>query len=473
VREPLIASVSLSVLLGGVAACDEGPRGASPSMAAYAARHADAGVLPDGGSAGGGMPVSRTPAERQLAWVLEAINVRRGGIDEAELREHFTSRFLESGPLATRLATLQFFALDMGPLTVLEIQAESSATELLAELDGLQAYVHVRLVLEPDSGLIDELQLTERADLSGGRPASWEEVDADLGALAPRATYLMARVGDAECAPLHGREVDERHPIAGTAHLYVLAALGQRIDAGELAWSDTVVVRDALRLPNGLGDVPDGTPLTLLELASRMIARGDGGATDHLIDFLGREAVEAALDRAGHGAPEVNRPFLMTREAGLLKRDLEAADVSVYLDGDETARREFLEDLAGRAPTRNFVPEALVPQFIDDIEWYASATELCRVMVYLDELADRPGLAEIRDVLSMNTYFDLDRAIFPSIQYQGGAEPGVRHMSWLVRNAEGERYFLSVGVNNPELWIPLFAYLTIPLGMFDLLAGEP
>jgi beta-lactamase class A len=412
-----------------------------------------------------------TMVGRQLEWVLEAINVRKGAIEEPELREHFSPAFLEAGPVAVRQATLQFFALDMAPLTPLEIEAEASETQLRATLDGLFVHVRVSIDLDPVTGLMNDLQLAEQPDFGEGVPTSWEAVESTLVSLGARPSYLVARADDGRCEPLQGLHFEERLAIGTTSNLYVLAALAHSIEAGSLAWDDAVVLRDALKSPppGQLRNLPEGTEVSVLELATQMISRADGTATDHLIDLLGRETVEASQSAAGHGAPELNTPFLSTREFNLLKLNLAEAEVEAYLASDAAAKRAILDSLAGRPAVRGFVPETLIPRRIDQIEWFASASELCALMLHLDTVADAPGLSEIRDVLSITTYLDIDRGAFPSVAYQGGAEAGVRHMSWLLRDPQGERHFVSVGVNDPDVWVPMYLYLTVPLGMFELL----
>lgn len=412
-----------------------------------------------------------TTVEQQLEWVLEAINVRKGAIEEPELREHFSPAFLEAGPMAVRQATLQFFALDMAPLTLLEIEAEASETQLRAMLDGLFVQVRVSIDLDPVTGLMNDLQLAEQPDFGEGVPPSWEAVESTLVSLGPRPSYLVARADGGRCEPLQGLDFEERLAIGTTSNLYVLVALAHSIEAGSVAWDDAVVLRDALKSPppGQLRNLPEGTEVSVLELATQMISRADGTATDHLLDLLGREAVEASLSAAGHGAPELNTPFLSTREYNLLKLNLDDAEVDAYVTSDVAAKRAILDSLAGRRALRGFVPETLIPRRIDQIEWFASASELCALMLHLDTVADSPGLSEVRDVLSITSYLDIDRGAFPRVAYQGGADAGVRHMSWLLQDLQGQRHFVSVGVNDPEVWIPMYQYLTVPLGIFELL----
>jgi hypothetical protein len=453
-----------------LSACDEPAPG---SIREEASRGSP--VWAEGGSPEAGAPKLLAPdtlVGRQLAWVLDAINVRKGASDETELREHFDPAFLEAGPVAVRQATLLFFAIDMGPLTLLEIETGASETQLRAVLDGLYVRVRVSIDVDPIAGMITDLQLVEEPDFGAGVPSSWEAVESTLVGLGTRPSYLVARADDGRCEPLQGLRFEERLAIGTTSNLYVLAALARSIEAGSVAWDDPVVLRDALKSPppGQVRNLPDGTELPVLELATQMISAADGTATDHLIDLLGRESIEANLGAAGHGAPELNTPFLSTREFNLLKLNLADAEVESYLASDLPGKRAILDGLAGRMATRDFVPAALVPRRIGQIEWFASALELCELMLHLDALAERPGLSEIRDVLSITSYLDIDREAFPYVAYQGGAEPGVRHMSWLLRDPQGERYFVSVGVNDPEVWVPMYLYLTVPLGIFRLLA---
>ena len=104
-----------------------------------------------------------------------------------------------------------------------------------------------------------------------------------------------------------------------------------------------------------------------------MISISDNTATDHLIDRLGRENVEASLSRMGHSDPVVSIPFLTTREFFLLK--LLAEQRAAYLELGSEGRCGFLDtDLAGR-PIGDAIANAaewIAPVEIDSIEWFAS-----------------------------------------------------------------------------------------------------
>lgn len=277
------------------------------------------------------------------------------------------------------------------------------------------------------------------------------------------------------CTPLHGASSDERLALGSAFKLYVLAELSRQVEAGTLGWDTAITVRDELKsLPSGqLQDVPAGTELTALQVATPMIAISDNTAADHLIDRLGRENVEAALSAFGHGAPEINTPFLSTREFFLFKLAVSDADATSYLAGDVPAKRAFLGTLAGQAPNLSAAAEWVAPRRVESIEWFASANELCQLMAALDVRSEQPGLEPIAEVLSRNPGLPIDADAFPFIGFKGGSEPGVLELTWLVHARSGSRYFVSIDLNDPSAPIADETQaLRTALGIFDLLAAE-
>jgi beta-lactamase class A len=69
---------------------------------------------------------------------------------------------------------------------------------------------------------------------------------------------------------------------------------------------------------------PDGTQISVLDAAAKMISISDNTATDMLINLVGRSEVEAALTEAGMANPSLNRPFLTTRETFILTQSDQA-----------------------------------------------------------------------------------------------------------------------------------------------------
>jgi hypothetical protein len=128
-----------------------------------------------------------------------------------------------------------------------------------------------------------------------------------------------------------------------------------------------------------------------------------------------------------------------------------------------------LENLSAR-PAPGAQP--ITPEWVDEIEWFASANELCDLMLLLDSSADQAGLAPLREVLSIDPGMPIDMQAFPYVAYHGGTEAGVRQMSWLARSAGGSRYFVTIGLHDREMETDVVPYLKAGLGIFDLLANE-
>ena len=168
-------------------------------------------------------------------------------------------------------------------------------------------------------------------------PESIADVEAAWPPLAERASLLVAQVVNGECRPVAAVDPERVGPVGSTAKLYVLGAVATAILDGDLTWDQPVPIRDELKShPSGtFHELPAGTERTVLEHATAMISQSDNTATDHLVDLVGREAVEAAMVEMGHAAPERNQPFLTTREMFLMKLD-GVGEPAAYVDEDTT-----------------------------------------------------------------------------------------------------------------------------------------
>lgn len=227
--------------------------------------------------------------------------------------------------------------------------------------------------------------------------------------------------------------------------LFILAETVRQVKAGGRRWSD-VVRLGAPSLPSGLlQEWPKGSPLTLHSLAALMISRSDNSAADTLLAVLGRHKVEAVLPELGVAAPTLNRPFLSTREAFLLKYG-DPALLRRWTNADESARRALLGELAGADAARldraRFTGR---PTAIREAEWFASPADLVRTLDWLRRSGDSIAL----DLLAINP--GLDPALaksFAYFGYKGGSEPGVLNMSFLLKNREGRWLAVSASWNN-------------------------
>jgi len=154
------------------------------------------------------------------------------------------------------------------------------------------------------------------------RPApprwSYEELDAYFDAWSGEGAFVLTTPRfSRDCSTLG----ETPAPLGSIFKLYVLAELARQVDAKIVKLDQKVKVREKLKsFPSGVIHLkPDGAEVTVDELATKMIAISDNTATDLLIHLLGRENIEAGLERCKNTRPDFNRPFLTTREMFLIK----------------------------------------------------------------------------------------------------------------------------------------------------------
>ena len=273
-----------------------------------------------------------------------------------------------------------------------------------------------------------------------------------MRSVAPKVRLFVGEVTDGTCEPIHTIDPDTPAPLGSAFKLYVLDALGRAVASHEVSWDQQLTISAPVKsLPSGvLQDEPDGTRISVRDVAAKMISVSDNTAADMLIHLLGRSRVEAALGAAGMTDPARDLPFLTTRELFTLKLDQWPTLADRYLAADPAGRRALL--------ARTVDPSALppptpwtTPRDIDTVEWFASARDICRVYASLDALARRPGLAPINDVFALNDGgLGLDPAQWQTTWFKGGSEPGVLTLNYLATTRTGHTYVVSALAENPS-----------------------
>ncbi len=305
---------------------------------------------------------------------------------------------------------------------------------------------------------------------------AWTALDAHLAAVAPGVNFLAAEVDGDGCTTVHGFRADRRLALASVFKLYVLAELARQVAAGDADWDEPLAIEDRLKsLPSGaMRDLPAGTALPLRAYAERMIAESDNTATDHLIERLGRERIEDDLAAFGHGRPALNRPFLLTRELFAFKAAVPDRTIDAYLRADDAEQRRILADQVD--PVRLDLigwGDWNGPERIDSVEWFASADEVCAVLAQLAEMARRPGLGPVREILTLNRGGIPNRADWPSAGHKGGFEAGVYNLTWLLRRDDGRLFVVTAGFNDPMVSVDQVRADALVATALDLLARAP
>ncbi len=441
-RATLVAVLEASSL-GCVATPRSAAQPAAPSPAPIATSPAApaAPPLPPG--------VPDTPAGHQLAWVLASMN---SVPSEADIAPHFSPAFLEQVPVAKLVETGGRIA--QGAPYVLEkvTPVPGSDRALVARVRSRQGQgFNVRLALAPEGDKIEGLLIRSHVDPKVA--ASWEEVTETLRAVAPSVNFLAAEIDGTKCVPLSSLDPQKPLALGSTFKLYVLDALATQIAAGKHTWDETLAVDDAHKsLPSGkMRDLPAGTTFTVRHFAEQMISVSDNTATDHLIAFVGRGAVESAVKASGHASAARLTPFLSTREMFALKLIASPEERSAYVAADVTHKRKLLDAYAARDPAEMLAHASAfkAPIMIDSFEWFASPEDLCKVMIDLHERAGEAATAPVGAILSMNPGIPDEKKQYGYIGFKGGSEPGVFNLSFLLQRAkDGKWLFLTVGFND-------------------------
>jgi beta-lactamase class A len=408
-----------------------------------------------------------TPAGRQLAWVVENL----AEATDKDIEAHFSAEFVAQVPPAG----LRSGIADLGELIVTEVVSSEPET-LVVLVDSGQGKLVVTIkvdVAEPH--VITGLQ-AQPGELPDA-PTTWAGVEEALANAGAASTYAAVEIADDGSQRVIQRSQEQGSvPLGSSFKIYVLGALVQAIEQGDVRWDDQLTITDELKsLPSGeLQDRPSGSTVTVQEAAEKMIQISDNTATDLLIDRLGRDRVEAILSTMGMGAESQRRtlPFITTLELFTLKWGIEPEELQRYVVADTDQRRALLTALAGRRPDiARFDPQ--VPVANDTVEWFATPTEIVTAHVWLDDYRQRPGFEPLAGILGSNPGVPLDESVWTDVAFKGGSEPGVVFLGHLLHRADGRRFVVVVSAIDPSVAVDELQAVAASEGAIGLLTDEP
>jgi len=379
-------------------------------------------------------PALRSRAEQVVALL-------RGQGDPAEM---FTPAFLAQVPPARIRGIGQQIVAQYGAVRGLDRLDAASPQSGVMHVGTERATLNIQIAVEPQAPNRIAGLLFTGADMRGDSLAAIVE---EIRALPGQKSIAIARLGDGAPALLASLEPERPLAIGSAFKLFILAELSRQIAAGQRHWND-VVILDRRSIPSGtLQAWPQGSPITLHSLAALMISVSDNTAADMLLHTLGRENVERMMETIGVSNAARNRPLLSTLETSAIKTG-PAPALNAWLQADEAGRRRMLaSDYAAIDPARVDIARFTGNPLHIELEWYASAADMVRVMDWLRRSADDHA----RAILAINSGLGPQiRGELAYVGYKGGSEPGVLNLTWLVRNRAGVWQVITGSWNNPD-----------------------
>jgi len=389
-----------------------------------------------------------SPVGTQASWLVGA--VKHPPIPASVLTRHFDRGFLTQVPAAKLSSTLS-------GVSELQVDSISDSTKTTLSFE-VTANGSTKLTVDmgvDSHGLINDLLLKPAGPTATvpSAPASWSGVDHDVQSVAPDARLLVASVDGGRCQPIHAIGAGTPAPLGSAFKLYVLDALARAIAAGTVSWNQQLTVTSAVKsLPSGtLQNDPDGTRLSVRQVATDMISVSDNTAANMLIALVGRGAVEAAARDTGMARPALDVPFLTTSELFVLKLHDWPKLADRYLAQDAAGRQALLSNTVDHvAPGTLSSSGWTSPRDIDSLEWFASPTDICHVFANLAALARQPKLAPLAQVLEKNPGdLNLPAGQWQPDMFKGGSEPGVLTLNYLATTRSGHTYVVSELASNP------------------------
>jgi hypothetical protein len=421
-----------------------------------------------------------TPAGRQLQWVINVLNGVEPVPSVEAIREHFADLFLEQVSADQMVG----FFLETGPqfAPILVLAIAGVPTPLLLDVvvetvGNSNAKFVVSISVEQQFPNKINGLLFQPYDLSPSATPSlttWPDISLALSAAGPiLGLHVEELTAKGEAANIEEINPRETLAIGSIFKLYVLSALATKIEQGDLSWDQLLTVTPELKsLPSGVTQTePDGTQLTVEELSRRMISISDNTAADILIDAVSREACEQALVTLGNSVPELNVPFLTTREMFILKHGGDSDILQRYATGDTAGRQEILAEIAtSPLPDLATAKQSDKPVEIERVEWFATAPNISEAIAWLWAKGAERELDPLREILTLNSGVLYDESVWTSVAFKGGSEVGVLAFGWLLERNDGRTFTVTGGVNNPEKALSEETIIAAASSAFPLLA---
>lgn len=421
--------------------------------------------------------VPDTPAGQALEWFLATVDSPGEELVASRLGETFNNA---PTPEASRLvADLRRIREDSGGgFTIVRVtEIDALEVDVLLRAKDKRSWWITSLGVEaaaPHNVTTYRVRPFAMAPKQGND--SWGDLTWTLGnrTMPPGVSLRVERVLDGRTKPFLRLGESERVAIAPASKLFPIALLAERVGQNP-ALLDELVALDARVLslvsPH-LDEVVDAETYAVRELLEYALD-GDLTAVDQLVEWLGREDVEAfAREVQGDDSPNV--PFLLNGEFFKLKLG-DSAACEAYLSAEnEAKRRAALEALASEPLPSEAAAEAIVtPTRVREVEWNASADELCDLLARVEHAIDADESGELRAALNDINEQSRQVGIWAFVLRVDGGEPGVFAHAYLLERIDGARFRVALAVEDPEEEIDYSLFGELISTVVQLMAIEP
>lgn len=420
------------------------------------------------------IPQATGPAFEQLQWLLSIAPGEE--VTHEDVRAHFTDDMIAAvGGEEGARAVVSSIA-DEGPLELDHFQSEPLDEVVYSAVTNGTDWYTADIAVDITTNRIQGLNFNLAPGVS---PTwSWEAFSETLQNMAPEASFLVAEVTETGCAEIVSLNPDTALGVASAFKLWLLAALAEAVAEGDLSWDDQLAIRDEWRsIPTGTMHGEEvGAEYPISHYATMMISISDNTATDHLLFTLGRERVETMFETAGHHDPSLNTPLLATIDLVALKTLALPEEAEAFRLMTEDERRNYLDnEIEWNQGMALFGANFWTGPRRPDIQWWASTSDLCRVMSHLKDLAATETGQPVFEILSVNPVLDLGDTMWPYIGFKGGSEPGVYNFTWLLKRHDDRWFVFSTSVTDRTAAIelaPLISLLDAAFGLLEGIGGE-
>lgn len=313
------------------------------------------------------------------------------------------------------------------------------------------------------------------AEKPAGRAGSaWPQIDAEARAVASQVTVYAADVRGRTVVVTHRSGPADPRPLASMVKLYVLYAVCDAIEDRRLAWDTSLTLRQGDRTggSGSLGGRQPGVKVTVREAATLMMHISDNTATDLLIRTLGQAEIARSIAATGISAPGRLDPLPTIKQDLWLEWSSEPGAVAArhaYPTAAPAERTRLLRG-ADRPAARPPDLSAATPQWQHGLGYFASASDIAKVLVLLHDRSTTPRMRPLRVILHTPGGGIQAPPSWRYVAFKGGTVAGVQTGAWYAETPHGDQLLIVLASSTRGISGASFARLATDAA--GLLAGS-